>query len=145
MGATVPELRNLQRTIPVGQTNSQHGISVTLESVELYDDGLACNFQLRSDSVSVNGNPWLKLTVRDDRGTIFACYPNGGRGHGGPHQINWDMSFKFSPPLDPAASGLQIVIAEVGRLDFDPSRVAQGKPRMVDGVTGPWSFTTPLN
>lgn len=145
MAATVPELRNLQRTIPVGNTNSQHGISVTLESVDLYDDGLACNLRLRSDSISMNGNPWLKLTVRDDRGNTFACYPNGGHGHAGPHQIDWDMSFKFPPPIDPSASDLQIDINEVGRLDFDPSRIAQGKPRMVDGITGVWSFTVPLN
>jgi hypothetical protein len=143
----VPKLVDLVRVVAAGQTATVDGVSVTLLSIELYDDGFIINGRVRRSipSSSDEGVHWLpaldtgtELRAADGHGGVYASLGMGGGGDAKEYRLHQT----FSPALALNASELRIELANLRYVRFDP-RAPDDRSR--DELKhGPWSFVIPL-
>lgn len=145
-----PTLRNRVRTIPVTQVRRRDGVELTLEALDLYDDGFALEVRLtyRDQGRRV---PEPIFYVQDDRGGTYLWTPSPAAGNQsartiGPGQFRYEASLPFAPSLDPAAHDLVITVAQVRwRRLPSPSRVGWESAGSSDeALPGPMSFNISL-
>lgn len=138
-----PDLSTLERVIPVGQTETREGWTITCIAIELYDDGFRIGFRVYG-AHTPTGNPRLALTVRDDRDTQYRPWGSGGNGSGFGQAYDWRLSANCTPQLDPTARELKVEIAEVQILEYDETRDERDRLFVGKRFTGPWRFTIAL-
>lgn len=143
------ELVTLERVIPVVQTQSIDGGSLTVLSIDAYAEGSEVRLRLhleeeRESSVIPFGPhdfppmPELTLIVRDDQGHRYPAMPGGGGGGG----TSWQWDYRVHQPIDPAARELVLEVPEITWQKHEPRR---GRADSVERIqTGPWTFRVSL-
>lgn len=110
-------LKNLMRVIPVSAHIQKESITVTIPSLEIYDDGFRAYVYLRgkcepSALESFHPMSGLPTLVRDDLGNSYTVFSNGGGGSSGPNEFEYDWQIRGSP-INPSAKELIITIKEI--------------------------------
>jgi hypothetical protein len=147
-----PELHALEGVIPVVQTQTRGEWAVTLVSLERWDRGFVANVDIHHDTDSLPPSPaspgdaperlhpHLVLEAADDRGGRYQGWFGGD--FGGSHHGRSRRRFVrvFTPPLDPAATGLRLA----AHLQLQRQDPVQRRMVVVRSVPGPWTFTVSL-
>jgi hypothetical protein len=147
---TYAQLRVLLRVIAIDQSQEHAGLKISLETLDVYDDGCQLKLLLRRDHalpVSQERLQHADVNITDDRGGVYGVYVGDMSlldGRFGPDFWQYTNTYTFMPTLDPTARELRIEIPSVqtGALGWIRAlRDPQGP-----GVTthGPWSFTIQL-
>ncbi len=134
-----PAFHDLVRVCAVAQTQVSDGISLTLLSLELYDDGFMGVFRL-VPGTSRPVPPVLTLEVRDDRGGRYSGQMGGGSGGPGEY-CQWRLAYIFTPAIHAAARELYLEVGELRYLHYDKDR---GGLVEDDVQRGPWVFPVSL-
>jgi hypothetical protein len=108
-GADDPIVRgsHLARVIPIAQSCDAGGATVTLVSMEIYEDGSLLRYQLTSNGPALLG-PSLDLffeptfDFRDNAGTTYRTFPSGG---GGDDSL-YRSGVNVKPPIEEAATSM---------------------------------------
>ena len=141
-------LRELVEVVAVGESIRVDETTVTLLSLERYDDGFVVQFRLmheydRGDDVAVlsAAMPELRVSATDEQGHRYDVWPNGGSGGGARGLLSWRYAFRFAPAVDPSARALTVAIEAIEwrRMDPETRRLVP-----VREVAGPWTFTLGL-
>ena len=134
-----PAFHDLVRVCAVAQTQVSDGISLTLLSLELYDDGFMGVFRL----IPSSGRPVppvLSLDARDDRGGRYAGHMSGGSGGPGDY-CQWRLAYIFTPAVHAAARELYLEVSELRYLHYDKDRGGLVEDEV---QRGPWVFPVSL-
>lgn len=130
------ELRDLVGVVPIGRTERAEGATLTLLSLERYEDG----FLVRGN-VFWNEEPetreavWhierVEVVATDDLGTQYHGRSYGGGGGA----ASWRFDHAFSPTADPAAAEIRLTI---------PALLSYRATNDERTDVGPWTFVVPL-
>lgn len=134
-----PAFHDLVRVCAVAQTQVSDGISLTLLSLELYDDGFMGVFRL-VPGTSRPVPPVLAVDVRDDLGGRYAGQMGGGSGGPGEY-CQWRLAYIFTPAIHPAARELHLEVGELRYLHYDKDRGGLVEDEV---QRGPWAFPVSL-
>jgi hypothetical protein len=135
-----PTLRELQRVLPIGQTQAHDGTAVTLFSLEAYAEGFLVNGRIVRETTATPGPKPIPLpepafNATDSTGRRYDAWRTGGRGDG--HE--WRFAYLFAPALDPSTTELRLVVTEMRWRRF-----GEGEPPPVEVEPGAWTFTVTL-
>ncbi len=136
-GFAPPTEPKLSEVVPIAQRRSAAGVTVTLRSLEIYEDGRSLIGYLLSPGLEERGGDRRELPsfpevrVRDDRGRSYEA-------HAGYVMRASSGEVWLAGPLDAGARGLEV---EFLRLFRGPPSV-EGPGEHVDG---PWVFRFPLS
>jgi hypothetical protein len=118
--AGIPRRKNIQRVIPVMQTKEVGDISVSILSLDLYDDSFLARFEMRLPQQPRSRNPFLMFAVpqipqiyfdvSDDTGRVYEPSPSGFFGDGGGDEEKRRFEILYSP--SPADANVLIVVAQ---------------------------------
>ena len=139
-------LRELIDVLAVGQSEQVGPATLTLLSVERYQDGFLAQFRLLQEYTppedpSRRGFPELVCEASDERGGRYTMWPNGGSGGGGRGVLHWRLAYRYAPALDPTARELRLSIPTVRWRHL----ASAGQPSAPDEVfDGPWRFLVVL-
>lgn len=129
-----PRLRDLLRVIPVAQSHTVDGVTVTLLSIETYADGFVATFRVIAEPApSGHRFPQLVLEITDDQGNRYNGWPGGGVGD----YEQWRLIHRFAPALAPNAQELHLDVTDVRW------RTPGNQPEEKAEV-GPWAFAVPI-
>jgi Clp amino terminal domain, pathogenicity island component len=153
-----PRLEDLRRVVPVAESRSAHGHTLTVLSLEDYADGFLVRTHLRTEAQPVRDRgfpewppkshigPRLIVTTADDRGrsympSAFSQHWSWGGGYPSPF-AQGDFTPRFSPALADDAETLTLRVAE---LQWVRQEHASGQARVE--LTQPlgWVFEMPLS
>ena len=144
---TYAQLRELLRVIAIDQSHEHDGLKISLLSLDIYDDGCQLKLLLRRNEavpVSQERLQHADVTIRDDRGTVYAGDMSDHEGRFGPDFWQYSNTYTFVPTLDSAAHELRIETPSVhtGALGWARALIDSQSP----GVTtyGPWRFIVPI-
>ena len=144
-------LRELVEVVAVGETVRVGDTTVSLLSLERYDDGFVAQFRLlheygRGDgdddlAVLSTAMPELRVSATDDQGHRYDVWPHGGGGGGGRGLLSWRYAFRFAPAVPPAARAVTLAVEAIEwrRMDPETRRLVPASE-----VVGPWTFTVGL-
>lgn len=138
--------REVQRVIPVAQTQQQGEVEITMLAIEVYADGCVLTTSLRV----VPGTPGIPerfahmefmVTMADDRGGSYAGQVDAMRTQSGPDFWQGRAECAVTPALAPNARELRIEIPELRwrRQETTENGVTQMVPGEI--TPGPWRFT----
>ena len=147
MPQTHPELRDLLRVIPIGQTQQHEGMVLTLLALEVYADGCLLTVLMQRDQVA----SWMmgdrmaqpesaKVTMADDCGGAYTGRLDGLRSSTGLDFWQGRAECACTPTLDPAARELHVEISDVRWERWEETD--QGELRRHEGeiLDGPWVY-----
>lgn len=141
---TYAQLRELLRVIAIDQSQEHDGLSISLLTLDVYDDGCQLKLLLRrAEAVPVSQQQLQHADVNivDDRGAMYVGAMSDLDGRFGPDFWQDSNIYTFMPTLDPTARELRIEIASVqtGALGWAWTH----RDPQSSGVTtyGPWRFT----
>lgn len=131
---------NLQRVIASGEQQTYEGLSLSLVSVEVYDDGFAANFRLAfAESTAARRipglTPLLAVSAMDAQGTTYYASPAPAIGPLG----DWHATIRFEPALHSAAGQLTASIVKIEWLPAPPTS------EIITKWYGPWTFQVTLS
>ena len=135
-GVAPPSAPKLVEVVPIAQQRSAAGVTVTLRSLEIYEDGQSLIGYLLSPGLEEREGGWRELPsfpevrVRDDRGRSYEA-------RAGNVERAWSGELWLTGPLEAGATELEV---EVVRLSKGPSVEGPG-----EHVDGPWVFRFPLS
>jgi hypothetical protein len=128
----------LGRVVSANQTASKAGVTVRVNSLELYGDGFSLTYSVLSGQPGEPA-PVLqpeRFTVVDDRGSSYRLSALGSASSLGPGISTGYLS--YTPALSPEAKSLTVSVPHLlvvgGTSDANSSRV----------VDGPWQMVVPL-
>jgi hypothetical protein len=130
----------LQRVIASGEQQEYRGLTLSLVSIEVFDDGFAASFRLAfadsSAAEQVPGLiPLLAVSAADEHGVAYYASPTPALGPRG----DWHAAIRFEPALRHAGGQLTISIIKIEWLPTPPASDADAK------WYGPWTFQVALN
>jgi hypothetical protein len=161
-----PKLDKLIKVIPVVRQIQVKEISITIPSIEIYDNGTRFIFYLHQ-KLSQNQQPFSipilrpNIKVTDDLGNSYKMMGFEGQGgHGDMESFRSSESAILVPSFDPKARELKVAIQEMvwqkmrSISQVVSSEIAGKKPEnryhmtpaqsTFEIVSGPWEFTIPL-
>jgi hypothetical protein len=144
--STHPQLRDLLRVIPIGQTQEHEGLTLTPLALEVYTDGCLLTVLLqRAQSVSLPLGRFARIkqvdvTMTDDRGGVYMGQMHGHSGSSLPGFWQGRSQCACTPTLDPESRALHIEIPSV-HWDY-MEETEQGDLGRIPGeiTNGPWIF-----
>jgi hypothetical protein len=127
----------LQRVLPVNATAERDGVSVRLNALELYSDGVGFTYSIVSPRIGARARVLdiERFVVTDNRGTTYALAPFVGSSV--PTAGYTTGYVIFSPAVPEDVNTLRVGVPNLLVLG---TRV-EGEPRVIDG---PWEFQIPV-
>ncbi|QMU55022.1 MAG: hypothetical protein GKS07_09115 [Nitrosopumilus sp.] len=107
---------NLTKVIPISRQIKTDMFTITVPSLEIYEEGLRCHLYIRGrygDNMQfMHSHVTPDVMVSDDLGNIYSITVNGGGGSMGPDGFDckWDM---LIPPIDVDAKELTLTVQEI--------------------------------
>jgi len=129
---------NLERVLVAKAAQEKGGVTIRINSVELYRDGLSFTYSLTSARTGASPQVLEPETfqVSDDRGTAYAISPLGTASVPSAGLTTGIASFTPAPP--PEARTIRILIPNALAIGLRP---AAGQPRV---AAGPWELSVAL-
>lgn len=128
--STPPELREVQRIIPVMESKALNRGVVSCVSLELYDDGAYVNFWAYPPEGSApNWMPALGVVATDNLGTSYRAWIGGGAGA----DSRFRIAYMIEPEMPGDAEWLELAV-RVGEWRENPP---EARPT---GSTGQFAF-----
>jgi hypothetical protein len=129
----------LGRVVAANQSQSKAGVTVRVNSLELYSDGFSLTYSILSGQP---GEPAQVLqperfTVVDDRGASYRLSALGSTSSLGPGMSTGYLT--YTPALNPDAKTLTVSVPHL--LVVAGTTMDSATPRVVDG---PWQLLVPL-
>lgn len=109
-------LNNLTKVIPISRQIKTDTFTLTVPSLEIYEEGLRCYLYIRGrygDHMQfMHSHVTPDVRVIDDLGNIYSITVNGGGGSRGPDGFDckWDV---FIPPVNADAKELTFAVQEI--------------------------------
>jgi hypothetical protein len=128
----------LQRVTPVNLVGEHGGVTVRLNTLELYRDGFTMTYAVLSGRGGVSA-PTLEpetFQASDDRGTSYTLSPLASGAVLSAGLTTGLVSFTPAPPAD--LRQIRVVVPNVIAVGL---RLREGQPRV---TAGPWEFAVPV-
>ena len=124
----------LDRVAAVNLAQEKGGVTVRLNSLELYQDGFALTYAVLSGRAGVSPATLEPegFQVADDRGTAYTISPLGSSASLSAGFTSGVVSFTPAPPAD--VRQLRVAVPNVIAVGL---RLREGQPRV---TSGPWEF-----
>lgn len=154
------KLNNLVQVIPVSAQSQKESVTITIPSLEIYNDGFRAYVYVRGKCKagaleSFHPMPGLATLVKDNLGNLYSIFPNGGGGSSGPDEFEIDWQIR-GPPISPDAKELIITIKDIifqGMFFAPPTPPpmmtefrysSETKMPPIQIISGPWEFKIKL-
>lgn len=144
---TYPELRDLIRVIAIDQSQEHGGLKIFLLALEVYADG--CNLKLllqRAEAVPVSQErlQHADVNVTDEHGAVYVGAVSDFHGSFTADSWQYQVTFAFTPTLDPAARELRIEVPAVQTGALGWARAHRDARSPGETTPGPWNFTVQI-
>ena len=128
----------LVRVVGIGRAVESEGTTVEFLALELRGEGGAITLRASGARIASGPSlpPWPKLSVSDDRGTLYLVIPGGGGG-GGEGSMQYELRFAPGPPTGARTLDLAVI-------DFSQTPWAEVGESDGAGQPAPWHVTVDL-